>query len=197
MCKSKSCIYELKDFVQISNVLLQDDIYTHLYTLIVKPDNTYIVKIDNEKVESGELEKDWDFLPPKKIKDPSAKKPEDWDDNLKIDDPDDKKPDDWDQPEYIPDPDAVKPEDWDDDMDGEWEPPSINNPAYKGEWKPRQLDNPNYKGPWIHPEIDNPEYVPDSNLYKYDEICAVGFDLWQVGLFALMINVKFLYFADY
>lgn len=174
----------LKCLVQISNnLLLQDDIYTHLYTLIVKPDNTYIVKIDNEKVESGELEKDWDFLPPKKIKDPSAKKPEDWDDNLKIDDPDDKKPDDWDQPEYIPDPDAVKPEDWDDDMDGEWEPPSINNPAYKGEWKPRQLDNPNYKGPWIHPEIDNPEYVPDNNLYKYDEICAVGFDLWQVGLF--------------
>lgn len=65
-------------------------------------------------------------------------------------------------------------------MDGEFEPPQINNPAYKGEWKPRLLDNPNYKGPWIHPEIDNPEYVADSNLYKYDEICGVGFDLWQV-----------------
>jgi len=24
-------------------------------------------------------------------------------------------------------------------MDGEWEPPQINNPKYKGEWKPRQL----------------------------------------------------------
>lgn len=65
---------------------------THLYTLIVKPDNTYEVRIDNEKVESGELEKDWDFLPPKKIKDPEAKKPEDWDDKKQIDDPEDKKP---------------------------------------------------------------------------------------------------------
>lgn len=43
-------------------------------------------------MESGELEADWDFLPPKKIKDPKAKKPEDWDDNKKIDDPEDKKP---------------------------------------------------------------------------------------------------------
>lgn len=50
------------------------------------------MKIDNEKVESGSLEDDWDFLPPKKIKDPEAKKPEDWDDRAKIDDADDTKP---------------------------------------------------------------------------------------------------------
>lgn len=63
-----------------------------MYTLIVKPDNTYEVLIDNEKVESGELEADWNFLPPKKIKDPEAKKPEDWDDRATIDDPNDSKP---------------------------------------------------------------------------------------------------------
>lgn len=50
------------------------------------------MKIDNEKVESGSLEEDWDFLPPKKIKDPEAKKPEDWDDRAKIPDADDTKP---------------------------------------------------------------------------------------------------------
>jgi calreticulin len=99
--------------------------------LIVRPDNTYEVKIDNSKVESGKLEDDWDFLQPKKIKDPEAKKPEDWDDNEKIDDPDDTKPEDWDKPEHIPDPDAKKPDDWDDEMDGEWEPPMIDNPEYK------------------------------------------------------------------
>lgn len=63
-----------------------------MYTLILNPDQTYIVKIDNEKVESGSFEEDWDFLPPKKIKDPEAKKPEDWDDRAKIDDADDTKP---------------------------------------------------------------------------------------------------------
>lgn len=70
----------------------QDDEFTHLYTLIVKPDNTYEVRIDGSKEESGSLESDWDFLPPKKIKDPEAKKPEDWDDRKKIDDPEDSKP---------------------------------------------------------------------------------------------------------
>ena len=101
--------------------------------------------IDNEKVESGDLESDWDFLPSKLIKDPEAKQPEDWDDRAKIDDPADEKPEEWDQPEHIADPEAKKPEDWDDEMDGEWEPPMIDNPEHKGEWKPKQIENPSYK----------------------------------------------------
>lgn len=63
-------------------VRCRDDVFTHFYTLIVNPDNTYQVLIDNEKVESGNLEDDWEFLEPKKIKDPEAKKPEDWDDRV-------------------------------------------------------------------------------------------------------------------
>lgn len=89
------------------------------------------VLIDNEKVESGQLEQDWDFLAPKKIKDPSQTKPHDWDDRPTIPDSSDKKPDDWDKPEHIPDPEATKPEDWDDEMDGEWEAPMIDNPEFK------------------------------------------------------------------
>ena len=38
---------------------------------------------------------------------------------------------DWDKPQHIPDPDAKKPDDWDDEIDGEWEPPQIDNPDYK------------------------------------------------------------------
>lgn len=65
------------------------------------------------------------------VQDPDAKKPDDWDEREKIDDPEDNKPDDWDKAEHIPDPDAKKPDDWDDEMDGEWEPPMIDNPEYK------------------------------------------------------------------
>ena len=50
----------------------------------------------------------------------------------------------------------------------------------QGEWKPKQIPNPAYKGKWVHPEIDNPEYQPDENLYRYSDIGAIGFDLWQV-----------------
>ena len=45
------------------------DKLTHVYTAIVHPDNTYEVQIDGVKKESGNLEEDWDFLPPKKIVD--------------------------------------------------------------------------------------------------------------------------------
>jgi len=172
--------YKGKNLLTKKEIRCKDDVYTHLYTLIVKPDNTYEVLIDNELAESGELEADWDFLPPKKIKDPNAQKPEDWDDRAKIDDPNDTKPEDWDKPQFIPDPEDKKPEDWDDEMDGEWEPRQIDNPEYKGEWKPAQIDNPDYKGPWIHPEIDNPDYSPDPNMGKYDDISIIGLDLWQV-----------------
>lgn len=65
-------------------------------------------------------------------------------------------------------------------MDGEWEPPAIDNPEYKGEWSAKQIDNPAYKGQWEHPEIDNPEYTPDTEIYAQEEICTLGLDLWQV-----------------
>merc|ERR1711941_11433 len=83
------------------------------------------------------------------------------------------------KPEHIPDPEAKKPDDWDDEMDGEWEPPMIDNPDYKGDWKPKQIDNPDFKGKWVHPEIDNPEYEADDKLYSYADFGAIGFDLWQ------------------
>jgi len=164
------------------DIRCKDDVFTHLYTLILNTDGTYEVLIDNESAQKGSLTEDWDFLPPKTIKDPEAKKPDDWVDAAKLDDPEDSKPEDWDKPEHVADPDATKPEDWDDEMDGEWEPPMIDNPDFKGEWKARQIDNPDYKGPWVHPEIPNPEYNPDdaAGIAKYAENCKIGFDLWQV-----------------
>jgi len=158
----------------------KEDVFSHLYTLIVKPDNTYQVKIDGTEVQSGTLEDDWDMLPSKEILDPEQSKPADWVDNEMIPDPEDTKPEDWDKPQHIPDAGAAKPSDWDDDMDGEWEAPMIDNPEYKGEWKPKEIVNPDYKGPWVHPKVPNPEYVHDAFLYRYADIGAIGLDLWQV-----------------
>lgn len=53
------------------------------------------------------------------------------------------------QPELIPDPEASKPNDWDNDMDGDWEPPMIDNPACKGV---------SGCGPWKKPLVSNPLY---------------------------------------
>jgi len=164
-------------------VSTETDDLTHLYTLIIKPDNTFQVLIDNKSVREGPLDEHFDFLAAKTIKDPDAKKPDDWVDNAKMADPEDKKPEDWDeQPEEISDPDAAKPEDWDDEDDGEWEPPMIDNPEFKGEWKPKMIDNSDYKGKWEHPMIDNPEYSDNEEMYKVckDGCTHVGFEIWQV-----------------
>lgn len=182
--------YKGKNLLTKKDIRCKDDEMTHLYTLILKPDNTYEVRIDGLRVESGGLEDDWDFLAPKKIKDPEAKKPADWDDHAYIDDPNSRKPQYWDnEPELIPDRNAKKPRDWDEEVDGEWEAPMVENPEYRGEWKPAQIPNPAYKGEWVHPEIDNPDYKPDDKLYKFSSIGFVGFELWQVKSGTIFDNI--------
>lgn len=83
---------------------------THLFTLVVRPDNSFEVFVDQASVSSGNLLEDFTppVNPPKEIDDPNDKKPEDWDEREKIPDPDAEKPDDWDEdaPAKIPDPDA-------------------------------------------------------------------------------------------
>ena len=46
-------------------------------------------------------------------------------------DPSEVKPEDWDQPEVLPDPSAAQPAEWDEEMDGDWEAPTIKNPEFK------------------------------------------------------------------
>lgn len=176
--------YDLK-----KSVIAPKDTLTHTYTLTVKPDQTYEILVDGKSQASGSLIEDWDFLPPKTIKDPEAKKPEDWVEEAMIVDETDVKPAGYDDiPEFIPDPAAKKPEDWDDDMDGEWESPLIANPEYLGPWTPKKIPNPLYKGEWEHPEIDNPEYKVDNEIYAYD-FGNVGIDVWQVKSGTIFDNI--------
>jgi calreticulin len=160
----------------------ETDQLTHVYTLVVRPDNTYEVMIDGETEKAGRLEDDWAFLKPKEIKDPEASKPDDWVDERMIPDPEDEKPEGYDDvPEMVPDPDAEKPDDWDDEDDGDWEPPMVDNPDYMGPWSPKMIKNPEYKGEWEHPMVPNPEYEADDSLYHRCNPCGgVGFELWQV-----------------
>jgi calnexin len=159
---------------------------THLYTLVVRPDNTFKMMIDLKSVNSGSLLVDFEpaINPPKEIVDPEDKKPETWDEREKLSDPEAVKPEDWneeepkliadpqvkmpdgwleDEPETIADPFAIKPEDWDEATDGLWEAPKIDNEKCKdaagcGKWNPPMINNPLYKGKWKAPLIANPNY---------------------------------------
>jgi len=159
----------------------ETDLFTHVYTFILRPDNTYEVLIDGDSKAKGPIEEDWTILAPKRIQDPEQSKPADWVDTKFIDDPSDKKPEGYDDiPKEIVDPEASKPEDWDDELDGDWEAPKIPNPEFKGPWRAKQIENPAYKGEWVHPMIDNPDYKPADDLYQYASFESVGLELWQV-----------------
>merc|ERR1711990_727438 len=152
-----------ENYLTKKSISCKTDEDTHLNTLIVKPDNTFVVKIDGEEEATGNLKEDFDMLKPKEIDNPESSKPADWVDET-----------------HIVDPEAEKPEDWDDEMDGEWEAPQIDNPEYKGAWSAKRIDNPEYKGVWVHDQVANPEYEDDDELYSYEDFGAIGIDIWQV-----------------
>jgi len=182
--------YKGKNYLVKRDVKCETDDKTHLYTLVVRPDNTYEVLIDQNSVVKGTIAEDFDILPPKEIKDPSKSKPSDWVDEKSIADPNDKKPAGWDDiAPQISDPDAKKPDDWDDELDGEWEAPMIDNPEFKGEWRAKQIPNPEYKGEWVHPLIANPDYFEDDKIYAFKSNAAVGLEIWQVKSGTIFDNV--------
>merc|ERR1712054_723509 len=98
---------------------------SHLYRLILKPDNTVRVEIDEEKIYEGSIKEDWEVLKPKEISDPEDKKPDDWDDD---------EDGEWEAP--MKDNPAYK---------GEWSVKRISNPAYKGFWEAKKIANPEYE----------------------------------------------------
>jgi len=201
---------------------------THLFTLAIDGDS-YEILVNGESKSKGSLAESFEppVQPAEEIDDPEDKKPSDWVDEKKIPDPDASKPDDWDEdapkdipdedaekpegwlddePETIPDPEAEKPEDWDDEEDGDWEAPTISNPACEevgcGEWKRPTKPNPAYKGKWSAPMIDNPEYkgewsprqIPNPEYYKVDTIellpvTAVGVEVWVMDHGILFDNI--------
>jgi calnexin len=166
---------------------IENDELAHLYTLILRTNDTFEILIDADSVHNGSL---WtDFSPPvwptKTIDDPTDFKPEDWDDRELIEDWDATQPDDWeenentilldekrkrppigwlvDEPPQLPDPSVKKPKDWNDVIHGEWRQKMIPNPKCAppvpgcGPWKQPYIQGPP-RGPWKPPLIPNPNY---------------------------------------
>jgi calreticulin len=179
-----------KNHLTKKDIPCETDELTHVYTLLLKPDNSYEVLVDTVSRHNGTLYEDYDILPARTIKDPEATKPEEWDERERIPDEADVKPEGYDDiPAKVVDPDAKKPEDWDDEDDGEWEAAMIPNPEYKGPWVQKTLANPEYKGKWVAPDIPNPEFKDEPQLYAFKDLAAVGIELWQVKAGSLFDNI--------
>jgi calnexin len=165
----------------------EPDGLNQLFTLVIRPNNTYEILINGETVKKGSLYEDFD--PPIngyiEVPDPDDFKPDDWDEREYIIDEAAVKPDDWDEnaplfiqsppqlpegwqenePLYIEDRGSKKPSAWSDEILGEYKYPLIENPKCFGpnskgcgKYTPGYIKNPNYKGEWNKPLIRNPNY---------------------------------------
>ena len=177
---AKTITHKLK-----ANITVPGDEIPHLYTLIIRPNNTFEYMIDTMSFYNGTFTGSFtpNFVEPEFIDDPNDHKPSDWEDNEFIPDLTATKPNDWNEsepemipnprvrrpplgwrlhePEMIPDPKAQKPEEWNDRIHGQWKPKMIPNPKCKigcGPWKPPLIKNKKYKGKWSPPLIRNPKF---------------------------------------
>lgn len=159
------------------------DSLTHLYTLVIRQDNTFSVMVDGVEENKGSLLSQTDFNPAfgasAEIDDPQDSKPSDWVEEREIPDPHASKPDDWDEnaPKTIPDPDTEKPDYWDEDEDGQWKAPEIPNPEFKGKWKAPMITNPAYKGEWAPKKIPNPHFFEDPTPSNLEPISGIAFEI--------------------
>jgi len=164
------------------------DEIVHLYTLVLRPNNTFEVLIDMKSMYNGSFIESFvpAFIEPELINDPNDIKPNNWVDEMFIIDESAVKPDDWDENEpktipdpkkkripfgwlvdeqtMIPDPNAKKPEEWNEGHLGEWKAPMIKNPKCMraigcGPYQPPEIPNPKYKGKWTKPLINNPRFI--------------------------------------
>ena len=166
----------------------EKDEYTHVYTLVLKTDNSYQILFDGNVKAEGDISDAWAF-PSKEIDDPEDKKPADWVDAAEIEDDSVTKPEGYDDiPATIADPDAKQPDDWDEEEDGEWEAPEVPNPEFKGPWVQPMKPNPDYKGEWSPAQIANKDYAPDTYA-KYGDIGVVAFEEWIVNAGSIFDNI--------
>ncbi|XP_043346834.1 calnexin isoform X5 [Dermochelys coriacea] len=140
---------------------------THLYTLVLNPDNSFEILVDQTVVNSGNLLNDVTpaVNPPREIEDPDDQKPEDWDEDMDGE---------WEAPQI------ANPKCESAPGCGTWERSMIDNPNYKGKWKPPMIDNPNYQGIWKPRKIPNPDFFEDLEPFRMTPFTAVGLELWSM-----------------
>ncbi|KAG3279992.1 calreticulin-3 isoform X2 [Ictidomys tridecemlineatus] len=143
------------------------DGFTHLYALVLRPDLSYEVKVDGQAIESGSIEYDWNLTSFRKMEE-SAPESKDWNQAK------DAKAQDWEQ--HFLDASASKPSDWNSELDGDWQASLLQKPPYQGGLKPEGID----KDIWLHRKMKNTNYLTQYDLSEFENIGAIGLELWQV-----------------
>ena len=172
---------EFVEKVLVNTPQAVNDNTNHLYTLVIRRNGTVSILVDNVVKVTSEFRSGFEppIVPPRKIKDPQAEKPLDWDDREFVVDTealermdfrkavcDPNKatpPTDWKENEKPFLAKANKPIDWDDELLGEFVETLTTNPKCRngygcGKYHAPLVRNPAYCGKSEVPKIRNPAY---------------------------------------
>nr|XP_013001958.1 calreticulin-3 isoform X2 [Cavia porcellus]XP_013001959.1 calreticulin-3 isoform X2 [Cavia porcellus] len=144
------------------------DGFTHLYTLILRPDLTYEVKIDGQSTELGSIEHDWHLTSLRKTAAMVVAAAADTDQGRA------RTAQDW--KKHFLDARANKPSDWNSELDRDWPGPMLQKPPYQDGLKPEGI-NPDI---WLHEKMSSTSYLAQYDLSEFENIGAIGLELWQV-----------------
>ncbi|XP_054982658.1 calreticulin-3 isoform X1 [Sorex araneus] len=137
------------------------DGFTHLYTLVLRPDLSYEVRIDGQVAESGDIEYDWNLVSLKSAAKKTQTEPQAWEQ-------------DWDK-QFL-DAGASAPSDWNSKLDGDLQAPLLQKPPYQDSLKAEGINN----DVWLHHKLKNTNYLTEYDLSEFENIGAIGLELWQV-----------------
>ncbi|XP_012519035.1 PREDICTED: calreticulin-3 [Propithecus coquereli] len=71
---------------------------------------------------------------------------------------------------------ASKPSDWNAELDGDWQAAMLQKPPYHDGLKPEGID----KDIWLHQKMKSTNYLTQYDLSEFENIGAIGLELWQV-----------------
>ncbi|XP_007533311.2 calreticulin-3 isoform X1 [Erinaceus europaeus] len=138
------------------------DAFTHLYTLVLRPDLTYAVKIDGQVVEAGSVEYDWQLTSLRSARRAAARAREQAGAGHQAQD--------WEK-QFL---------DTSTSTAGEWSPgldgaALLQKPPYQDGLRPEGISG----DVWLQEERP-PSSWAEFDLTEFEDIGAIGLDLWQV-----------------
>lgn len=138
---------------------LQVDAFTHLYTLVLRPDLTYEVRVDGQAVESGSVEYDWQLASLRSVRRAAAAREQQ---------EGARQAQDWDQ-QFL---DASTASKGAQGLDGAL----LQKPPYQDGLKAEGIA----PDVWLHQSPGQHGYWAQDDLTEFENIGAIGLDLWQV-----------------
>ena len=155
---------------------------THIITLGLFPNNTVLIKLDNDSTHVENL--DDEFVGnDRTVLDTDAVKPADWTEEEFIKDP---SYDPTKIPDFVDDPTDRRPKLWNEKKRGKWRPRRVRN--VNKPRGPQMVPNPKYKGKW-NPQKPNPQFVANPTRYEFEPIQYVAIDVMQLKPGTIFDNI--------